>query len=60
MRAKITADGCLVVQPDTETEAYALGEWKKSYFDWFRRLGPHTIDCDVAIHLDASMPEERK
>lgn len=49
MKATITADGALVVRPESELEAYALARWSESNFrDWANVLVTPpklTTDC---------------
>lgn len=50
MKATIRADGFLVLQPDTDLEAYALKHWSAENLgsDWFNCTGvpraPITVD----------------
>lgn len=51
MKATIKANGMLVVVPETELEAYALGRWSAANMpDWFDCSAKPTpkfmLDCD--------------
>lgn len=49
MKATITADGTLIVRPESEIEAYALARWSEVNFpDWSNALASHPrlmTDC---------------
>ncbi|MBB2981768.1 hypothetical protein [Paraburkholderia tropica] len=51
MKATIKADGTLVVMPETEIEAYALGRWSATNMtDWFtgnaKALPKFMLNCE--------------
>lgn len=51
MNATIRADGTLVVSPENELEAYALGRWSSTNFnDWQSVTAKHlkiVVDCSA-------------
>lgn len=41
MKGTILADGTLQISPESELEAYALGQWSRANFgDWFNACEP--------------------
>ena len=50
MKGTILADGTLQISPESELEAYALGQWSRANFgDWFNVRAPY-----VKIIVDLS------
>ncbi|WP_321896010.1 hypothetical protein [Paraburkholderia heleia] len=51
MKATINARGSLIVEPENELEAYALGKWSaKNLHDWYSALP--TMQLNVMVNLE--------
>lgn len=58
MKATILADGTLQISPESDLEAYALGQWSRANFgDWFNACEPHVkIIVDMSGYPAALAP----